>query len=249
MQIHINRDGEDFGPYTLEQVNQYLQDGSVVPTDMAWHDGQPDWVPLPQIKGVAIPGGGVAVAAAAGGGKKMVIGISIAAVLAAAITGGIVYTMLIKDKGGAGKQAASSGGGTSSSGGESKPAAGGGDGMGMDGDMAMGMDGDMAMGMDGGMAMGMDGGGGGNFAAVKAIFTQKCSKCHLNGKKKGGLSLDSKAGVMEVLKPGNPDGSLLVKLIRRDDPDEAMPPKAADALSKAELATVIAWVKAGAKWE
>ena len=57
MQIHINRDGQDFGPYTLEQVNQYLQEGSIVATDMAWHEGMPDWMPLPKVQGVEIPEG------------------------------------------------------------------------------------------------------------------------------------------------------------------------------------------------
>ena len=31
MEIKINRDGTEFGPYTLEQVNELLADGSLLP--------------------------------------------------------------------------------------------------------------------------------------------------------------------------------------------------------------------------
>ena len=42
MMIHISRDGEQFGPYTPEQVQEYLASGSLVATDMAWHEGAED---------------------------------------------------------------------------------------------------------------------------------------------------------------------------------------------------------------
>ena len=41
------------GPYTLEQINEYLAQGSLVATDYAWHEGLPQWVPLNEIAGVA----------------------------------------------------------------------------------------------------------------------------------------------------------------------------------------------------
>jgi len=34
MMIHIQRDGQQFGPYTLEDLNQYLADGSLLPSDL-----------------------------------------------------------------------------------------------------------------------------------------------------------------------------------------------------------------------
>ena len=40
------------GPYTIEQINEYLGQGSLLPTDYAWHEGLPDWVPVTQISGV-----------------------------------------------------------------------------------------------------------------------------------------------------------------------------------------------------
>jgi len=52
MQIHVNKNGQQIGPYALEQVNQYLEQGSLLPTDPAWHEGLAGWVPLNQVEGV-----------------------------------------------------------------------------------------------------------------------------------------------------------------------------------------------------
>ena len=52
MMIHVSRDGEQFGPYTLEDANAYLAQGLLLPTDQAWYEGAPDWMPLPQVPGI-----------------------------------------------------------------------------------------------------------------------------------------------------------------------------------------------------
>ena len=52
MQVTINRDGQQMGPYTVEQINEYLAQGSLQPTDYAWHEGLPDWVRVAEISGV-----------------------------------------------------------------------------------------------------------------------------------------------------------------------------------------------------
>ena len=46
MQILINRDGQQHGPYTVEQAQTYLATGQVQPADNAWAQGQPAWQPL-----------------------------------------------------------------------------------------------------------------------------------------------------------------------------------------------------------
>ena len=74
MQIHIDRQGQRFGPYSLEQVNQYLAAGNVLPTDIAWQDGMVDWVPVTAIPGVMAPPG---MSAPAGSKKGLIIGLSI----------------------------------------------------------------------------------------------------------------------------------------------------------------------------
>ena len=58
MQIQIDRNGERYGPYSIEEVNSYLANGTLLPSDNAWHDGMPDWVPIGHIQGVILPGGG-----------------------------------------------------------------------------------------------------------------------------------------------------------------------------------------------
>ncbi len=55
MNIHVTRDGQNFGPYKVEDINGYLKLGSLLPTDMAWYEGLPGWIPLFRIPGVQIP--------------------------------------------------------------------------------------------------------------------------------------------------------------------------------------------------
>ena len=56
MQIYINRDGQQFGPFTLDQVNQGLAAGQLFPNDFAYYEGLQQWTPLTQIQGVIVPG-------------------------------------------------------------------------------------------------------------------------------------------------------------------------------------------------
>jgi hypothetical protein len=56
MQIHIHRNGQDFGPYSPEEMNRYLAEGSMSPRDMAFHKGLADWTPLAEIEGIIVPG-------------------------------------------------------------------------------------------------------------------------------------------------------------------------------------------------
>jgi hypothetical protein len=52
MDIYVNKDGQQLGPYSLEQINQYLAEGSLLPQDPAWHDGLAEWTQLASISGV-----------------------------------------------------------------------------------------------------------------------------------------------------------------------------------------------------
>ena len=49
MQVHVDRGGQRYGPYSLEEVNAYLANGTLLPTDQAWQDGMAEWVPIGQI--------------------------------------------------------------------------------------------------------------------------------------------------------------------------------------------------------
>ena len=56
MDIHIHKDGQQVGPYSLEQVNEQLAQGTLQPTDLAFHEGLSNWTPLSQVAGVNISG-------------------------------------------------------------------------------------------------------------------------------------------------------------------------------------------------
>lgn len=49
MNIFIHRDGENHGPYTLDEIKEYLVNGSVIEADLAWHEGLPDWMILSSV--------------------------------------------------------------------------------------------------------------------------------------------------------------------------------------------------------
>eukprot|EP00665_Eupelagonemidae_sp_cell47_P016043 gene16043-biopygen5874 len=126
MQVHIDRGGQRFGPYSVEQVNSHLAEGAILPTDLGWTDGMPDWVPVTQVAGVtfadaaataavppptpapttddtALQGGVPAIQTAAkpAGNKKLLIGVGAGVgVLALAAVGYfVVYPMLTNEEG------------------------------------------------------------------------------------------------------------------------------------------------------
>jgi len=88
---------------------------------------------------------------------------------------------------------------------------------------------------------------------VQPILQANCYRCHGAPNHRGGLTIDTQAGMMKgghdgpVIVPGDPAKSLLITLIRHEGPADdpkPMPPK--DKLSDADIATITAWVKAGA---
>src|SRR5829696_1259048 len=68
---------------------------------------------------------------------------------------------------------------------------------------------------------------------VRPVLVDHCYSCHSEAaeKLKGGLLLDTKAGVLKggdsgpAIVPGDPDKSLLIKAVRYTDKDLKMPPK------------------------
>jgi hypothetical protein len=54
MNIYVHKDGTQYGPYALEQIQQYIQQGAFNLQDQACHDGQ-NWVPLSQVPGLSQP--------------------------------------------------------------------------------------------------------------------------------------------------------------------------------------------------
>src|SRR5262245_36755753 len=86
---------------------------------------------------------------------------------------------------------------------------------------------------------------------VRPLLDRSCFQYHGADKKKGGLRLDSRAGMLEggdsgpAIVPGQPDRSRLVQAVRYADMLR-MPPK--EKLKDDEVAVLTAWVKMGAPW-
>ncbi len=85
---------------------------------------------------------------------------------------------------------------------------------------------------------------------IKPILRQHCAKCHNQGEKKGGLAVDSFAGVMEgggsgevVFDDGDADGSRLWQLVNHDD-TPVMPPNQ-DRIPDEQLALLRSWIEGG----
>ena len=52
MQIYVSKDGQQYGPYTVEQLRQYVQQGNFTTADHACYDGQ-NWVTIAEVPGSA----------------------------------------------------------------------------------------------------------------------------------------------------------------------------------------------------
>ena len=89
---------------------------------------------------------------------------------------------------------------------------------------------------------------------VLPILEANCTKCHGAEKQKGKLRLDTPAFIRKggdsgelLFVAGKRAESFLYKLVSRSDPEEAMPPKEKDALSKDEIEKIGLWIDQGAK--
>jgi hypothetical protein len=87
---------------------------------------------------------------------------------------------------------------------------------------------------------------------IRPLLVENCYECHSTEAKKikGGLLLDSRAGVMKggdtgpAIVPGSPEASLLIQAVQHIDADLSMPPK--KKLSPEQIANLIEWVQMGA---
>src|SRR5438094_631494 len=51
MNYFVTREGQQYGPYSLADLQRYLAQGNIQPTDMARSEGLDQWVPVQQIVG------------------------------------------------------------------------------------------------------------------------------------------------------------------------------------------------------
>ena len=227
--IHVMRDGQQFGPYTIEDINAYLAQGTLLPTDQAWYEGAANWMPITDVPGVvhdaapapvvagadpmaaanpevAVAEAGAAAAAVGGAKKKklIIIGGSVAGVAAIAGVLLFVYPGFLKDD--------EIGGGS---------------------------------GSNGGGASGAEQ----NFAGiVEPIFKRStCYDCNEGDDAKGSFDLTDSASVQEAITAGDPDGSELI--VRLTDPSDPMPPEGkGDMLPATDVQKIKNWIAAGAQF-
>jgi hypothetical protein len=87
---------------------------------------------------------------------------------------------------------------------------------------------------------------------VVPLINKHCIECHTGAKAKGGLSMDTRALLLEadVIELGKPDKSLMIEVVMSDDPDEKMPPpeKKKAALNDKEIDVLKRWITAGVPW-
>ena len=55
MQIYVGKNGQQLGPFSLEEINRKLADGTFVGTDLAWYEGAAGWAALSGVPGVVLP--------------------------------------------------------------------------------------------------------------------------------------------------------------------------------------------------
>ncbi len=49
MNLHVSRNGQTFGPYTIEQAKEFLDSGQLLPTDYALLEGSAEWKSLSEV--------------------------------------------------------------------------------------------------------------------------------------------------------------------------------------------------------
>ncbi len=87
---------------------------------------------------------------------------------------------------------------------------------------------------------------------VRPLLAGECFECHDAEKSKGGLRLDHLKLILQggdtgpALVPGKPDESLIMEVVKRIDPDFAMPPK--KELEAEQVAILEKWITDGAYW-
>ena len=86
---------------------------------------------------------------------------------------------------------------------------------------------------------------------IRPVLATNCYACHTNSAL-GGLRLDSREAMLKggkrgpAITPGDPEKSLLIQAVRQTDENLKMPQ--GGKLKDSEIADLVAWVKAGARW-
>jgi len=89
---------------------------------------------------------------------------------------------------------------------------------------------------------------------IQPLLQRSCVKCHGNGKRKGGFSIDTRETLLKggesgpAIVPGKSEASHAIELVTSTDPEMVMPKKGSK-LKPAEISLLRAWIDQGAAWE
>lgn len=88
---------------------------------------------------------------------------------------------------------------------------------------------------------------------IQPLLTKNCASCHTQGKHRGGLSLETRADLLEggesgpAIVVGKSEESLLIRMVAGLEEGRQMPQKG-PPLTKAEVGLLRAWIDQGAAW-
>ncbi|MBI3880887.1 MAG: DUF1549 domain-containing protein [Verrucomicrobia bacterium] len=89
---------------------------------------------------------------------------------------------------------------------------------------------------------------------IVPILREHCGECHTGDKKKGSLSMNTRADLLKggesgaVLEPGKSAKSKFIEVLITKDDDAKMPPKG-PRLSREKVELLRAWIDGGAQWD
>lgn len=85
---------------------------------------------------------------------------------------------------------------------------------------------------------------------VRPILNEHCVACHGGVKQAGDVSFVYEESVSWVVEPGDSESSAMIERVLLDDDDDSRmpPPEHGRGLNEQEIATLRAWIDAGAKW-
>ena len=89
---------------------------------------------------------------------------------------------------------------------------------------------------------------------IVPVLKKYCSDCHLGDKKKGGLSMNTRASLLKgsengtVLELKKGASSYLIELLKSEDKDDQMPPKG-DRVPAEKIDLLTRWIDEGAAWD
>jgi len=90
-------------------------------------------------------------------------------------------------------------------------------------------------------------------ARVRPVLAEKCAECHSERRRRGGLRVSSLEDLLAggqsgpAIVPGDPDNSLLIRVVRHQVEDLEMP-QDADPLSAREIEGLAEWIRMDAPW-